>query len=79
MIFKNHIESITLIILFIINVQNIWNLIGREEYNICRIILSVSVLYSLTKWKNKQTKGKFNFHGEKNRNVLNKNKIMVNH
>ena len=33
----------------IVNAQNIWNLIGREEYNIVRITLLVSKLYSWTK------------------------------
>ena len=31
------------------NVQNMWNLIGREEYNIGCIVLSALILYSLTK------------------------------
>ena len=31
----------------------IWNLIGRKEYNIDRIILSASILYSLNKQKTK--------------------------
>ena len=32
----------------IATVQNIFNVIGREEYNIDRIVFSVSMLYSLT-------------------------------
>ena len=32
----------------ITTVQNIFNLIGREEYNIDRIVFSVSMSYSLT-------------------------------
>ena len=35
--------------MFNANVQNICNLIGREEYNIGRIVLSTSIFYSLTK------------------------------
>ena len=31
------------------NVQNICNLIGREEYGNCRIVHSTSILYSLRK------------------------------
>ena len=38
------------IFLFIANAQNICNLIGRDEYNIGCIVLSI--LYSLTKKKN---------------------------
>ena len=34
------------------NVQNICHLIGLEEYNIGRIALSTSILYSLTKISN---------------------------
>ena len=30
--------------IFIANVKNICNLIGREEYNIVRIVLSTSIL-----------------------------------
>ena len=37
------------------NVKDICNLIGRDEYIIGRILLSVSILYSLNK---KQTKKK---------------------
>ena len=40
---------------FIANVQNICNPIGREEYNIGRIVLSVSILYSLTKNEKRNT------------------------
>ena len=43
------------------NVQNMWNLIGREEYNIGCIVLSALILYSLTK---KTTT--FEFYGDKN-------------
>ena len=32
----------------ITTVQNIFNLIGREEYNIDRLVFSVSMSYSLT-------------------------------
>ena len=31
------------------NLQNIYNLIGQEEYNVSRVVLSASILYSLTK------------------------------
>ena len=31
------------------NVLNIWSLLGQEEYNVGRIVLSATILYSLTK------------------------------
>ena len=31
------------------NLQNIYNLIDQEEYNVSRVVLSASILYSLTK------------------------------
>ena len=51
------------------NVQNMWNLIGREEYNIGCIVLSALILYSLTK---KTTT--FEFYGEKNQEFTNQKK-----
>ena len=54
--------------MLIANVQNICNLIGREEYNIGRIVLSDSILYSLTKTTT------FN----NIRKLLIKNKLMFN-
>ena len=54
------------------NEQNICNLIGREIHNIGRIVLSVSILYSLT---NTKTLG---FRSRKNRNYLIKNKLITN-
>ena len=36
----------------IANVQNICNLIGREEYNISHFVLSVSIFYFVTKTAN---------------------------
>ena len=41
----------TEILNFIINIQNICDIIGREEYSIVLIVLSTSILYSLTKKK----------------------------
>ena len=41
--------KISCIQFLITNVQNIYNLIGREVHNFGRIIPSVSILYSLTK------------------------------
>ena len=35
--------------MFITNVQNICNWIGREEYNVGCTVLSISILYSLAK------------------------------
>ena len=35
--------------MLIANVQSICNLIGREEYNIARILILASILYSLKK------------------------------
>ena len=46
-----------------------WNLIGREEYNIGCIALSTLILYSLTK---KATT--FEFCGEKNQEFTNQKK-----
>ena len=46
------------IIKFIANVQNISNLIGREEKNIGRTVLSISTLSSLTKKRNISMAGK---------------------
>ena len=37
------------LLLIIANVQNICNLIGRKEYNIGYIVLSISILYCLAK------------------------------
>ena len=34
---------------FVAKLQNIYNLIGREDYNIDHIVLSVSLLHSLKK------------------------------
>ena len=51
----------------ITTVQNKPNLIGQEENNFDRIVISVSILYSLTK------KTTFNFRNGKNINVLNTN------
>ena len=31
------------------NLQNIYNLIDQEEYNVSRVVLLASILYSLTK------------------------------
>ena len=59
---KNYLSLI--IIIIIANIQNICNLIGREEYNIGRTVLLVSMLNSLTNEK------KFNFRGGQNRNLL---------
>ena len=55
------------------NVQNMWNLIGREEYNIGCIVLSALILYSLTK---KTTT--FEFYGEKNQEFTNQKKTKKN-
>ena len=41
----------TQILNFIINVQNICDMTGREEQSIVRSVLSTSILYSLTKKK----------------------------
>ena len=41
----------TQILNFIINVQNICDMTGREEQSIVRTVLSTSILYSLTKKK----------------------------
>ena len=38
------------------NVKDICNLIGRDEYIIGRILLSVSILYSLNKKQTKKNK-----------------------
>ena len=46
---------------FIANVENIFNLIGREEYSIDSIVLLLSKLYYLTK---KET---FDFRGAENK------------
>ena len=58
--------------------QSIWNLIGREEYNIGRIILLASTLYSLTK---KKTSNKTQQHwisvAGRDRNI--KNRLMINY
>ena len=48
------------------------NLIGREEYNIVRIVLLASICYSLIK---KSTT--FEFRGRKNKNLLIQNKLMI--
>ena len=48
-IWENMHESSVNIHVFIANVQNIFNLIGWEEYDIGLIVLSTSILYSLTK------------------------------
>ena len=37
------------ILQFLANVTNVYNLIGREDYNIGRIVLSVSILCPLQK------------------------------
>ena len=52
----------------------ICNLIGREEYNVGRIVLSSSILYSLTK---KQEHS--NSVARKNKNLLIKNKLIINY
>ena len=54
------------------NIQNIWNLIGREEYNIARIVLSTSVSYSLTKEQQHS-----NSVARKDRTLLIKNKLII--
>ena len=59
------IDSVRLIIAqelnsVIANVQNICNLTGREDYRIVRTILSVSILYTLTK-----TTKTFEYRGRK--------------
>ena len=38
---------------FIANMQDICNLIGREEYNVGRIVISVTILHSDQKKKKK--------------------------
>ena len=43
------IPTLTTIFRVIVNLKNICNLIGREEYNINLIILLALILYSLTK------------------------------
>ena len=43
------IPTLTTIFQVIVNLKNICNLIGREEYNINLTILLALVLYSLTK------------------------------
>ena len=43
------IPTLTTIFQVIVNLKNICNLIGREEYNINLIILLALILYSLTK------------------------------
>ena len=58
--------------MLIANVQNFRSLIGREEYNINRIVLLTSILYSLTK---KQQHS--NSMEQKNRNLLIKNKLII--
>ena len=57
----------------IANVQNACILIGREEYNIDRIVISISILYSLTK---KQQHS--NSVVQKIRKLLIKNKSIIN-
>lgn len=47
--------------LIIANVQDICNLIGREEYNIDRIIFSISNIQTTT----------FKFHGRKKQKSIN--------
>ena len=56
------------------NVQNICNLIGREEYNICHILFLATILYSLRKNNNIGIPWK-----KKNRNLLISNKLMINY
>ena len=58
----------------IANKQNICNLIGREEYSIFRIVLLVSILYSLTKVQQHSISVT-----QKNRTLLIKIKIMINY
>ena len=41
------------VVTFIANVQNICNLIGRDECNFSRIVFSTSIVYCLTKKHNK--------------------------
>ena len=48
-----HMQSINLVTAII---QNICNLIGREEYNNDRITLPVSILYPLTRQRKKGIK-----------------------
>ena len=43
------IPTLTTILQVIVNLKNICNLIGREEYNINLTILLALILYSLTK------------------------------
>ena len=51
--------------MLITDVQNMYNMIGREEYSIDRIVHSASILFYLTK-KNKKQKNKKNSSNNKN-------------
>ena len=55
----------------ITKLRSIYNTIGREDYNIGRIVLSVSMLYFL----NKITRT-FDFRGKKKSKFIKQNKIM---
>ena len=68
------IPTLTTILQVIVNLKNICNLIGREEYNINLTILLALILYSLTK---KQQNS--NSVTGKNLNLLIYNEAIVNY
>ena len=55
---------------FIANMQDICNLIDREEYNVGRIVISVTILHSDQK-KKKKNSITSDFRGIKNKVIIN--------
>ena len=62
---------------FIARVQNICNLIGWEEHSIEYVVLLIWIMYSLT--NKTHTTTIFDYHGTENRNLLLKNKLVINY
>ena len=61
----------------IAKVQNICNLIGREEHNIERVVFLIWIMYSLT--NKTHTTIIFDYQGVKKINLLMKNKLVNNY